>query len=66
MTNTNIVNWIFLVIGIVVFYYIKNENNTVFIAVRDKNNKIHKVPVKTTDSEDEVVKKINKYMKKIN
>ncbi len=65
MTINEIFNWIFVVIGIGIVYYMMKNKNTVYIGVRDKKNKIHKIPVYTTDSEKEVMKKVEKYMQKI-
>lgn len=65
MTATEVFNWILVVVGIgVLYYYIKNQN-TIYIGVRDKKNKIHKVPVYATDTEKEVMKKVEKYMQKL-
>lgn len=65
MTVTNIINWICVIGALVFLYYIWKEKNTVYIGVRDKNNKIHKVPVYISDSEEVVRKKVDKYLKKI-
>lgn len=65
MTITTITNWVFSIGALIFLYYIWKEKNTIYIAVRDKNNKIHKVPVYMTDSEDVVRKKVDIYLKKI-
>lgn len=63
-TQDQIVNWIFLILGIVVMYYVVKKHNTIYLAVRDKKNKIHKIAVYSTDDEEEVMRKVNDYMKK--
>lgn len=65
MTVTSIMNWICLIGALIFLYYFWKEKNMVYIAVKDKNNKIHKVPVYMTDSEEVVRKKVDKYLKKI-
>lgn len=65
MTVTSIMNWICSIGALIFLYYFWKEKNTVYIGVRDKNNKIHKVPVYMTDSEEVVRKKVDKYLKKI-
>ena len=64
LSVNEIFNWVFSVIGLAFTYYLMRKNNTVHIAVRDKQNKIHKVKIYSTDSEEEVMKKVEIYMKK--
>lgn len=64
MEINKIVNWIFVIISIGIAYYIMKNKNKVYIAIKDKKNKTHKIAIQITDSEQEVMKKIEKYMKK--
>ena len=65
MTMSVMINWIISIVGVVFLGYVWREKNKVYIGVRDKNNKIHKVPVYATDSEETVKKKVDKYLKKM-
>lgn len=64
MTVNEVFNWIFVVIGIAFVVYIMKNKNTIYIGVRDRKNKIHKIPVYATDSEKEVLRKVEEYMRK--
>lgn len=66
LTGAEIFNWVLAIIAIAGMYYVMKKNNTIHIGVKDKKNKIHKVPIYTNDTEEEVIKKVEKYMKKIN
>lgn len=65
MTVSVIINWVMSILGVIFLAYVWREKNKVYIGVRDKNNKIHKVPVYATDSEETVKKKVDKYLKNI-
>lgn len=64
LSENEIFNWVLVVISIAVAYYMLRKNNTVYIGVRDNKNKIHKIPVYTTDNEKQIMEKVKKYMEK--
>lgn len=64
MTVNEVFNWIFVVIGIAFVVYMMKNKNTIYVGVRDRKNKIHKIPVYATDSEKEVLRKVEEYMRK--
>lgn len=64
MTINEVFNWIFVVIGIAFVFYMMKNKNTIYVGVRDRKNKIHKIPVYATDSEKEVLRKVEEYMRK--
>lgn len=64
MTESEIFNWLIIFLGIGYLIYHYNKKDTVFVGVRDKNGKVHKIPVYVTDSEKEVLRKVEDYMKK--
>lgn len=64
MTDSEIFNWLIIFLGIGYLIYHYNKKDTVFVVVRDKNGKVHRIPVYVTDSEEEVLRKVEDYMKK--
>lgn len=64
MTDSEIFNWLIIFLGIGYLIYHYNKKDTVFVVVRDKNGKVHRILVYVTDSEEEVLRKVEDYMKK--
>ncbi len=64
MTDSEIFNWLIIFLGIGYLIYHYNKKDTVFVGVRDKKGKVHRIPVYVTDSEEEVLRKVEDYMKK--
>jgi TRAP-type C4-dicarboxylate transport system permease small subunit len=61
---SKIIMTILMLILVKVGYDYFNENNTIWIPIRDKNNKIHKIKVYVNDSEEDILKKVNDYLRK--
>lgn len=64
MTDSEIFNWLIIFLGVGYLIYHYNKKDTVFVGVRDKKGKVHRIPVYATDSEEEVLRKVEDYMKK--
>ena len=56
--------WIVSIAGAVAIYHVFKKNDKKFVSARDKNGKIHKIPVCLSDSKEEVVRKVEEYMSK--